>query len=198
MGCGMGRKCCRMKPTRIPCDYLARDNSRRADVLFSAVRPHLRGGMAYLDIGCGTAPLARLIDESFPPAAYTGIDLSGEAIAACRAEYPHHTWVCTRSDGFAIEARYDAVIHTGINARRFNDAEIHERVLRALAGAPSVVLLESGDYRDGPSDTREIYEEVRELYRGRGFGLDREDILVISHFPVPVRRFAVFTAPAPG
>ena len=184
-----------MKPARIPCDYLARRHSRRAEVLFSAVRRHLKEGMTYLDIGCGTAPLARFIDEGFHPAHYTGIDLNSEAINACLAEYPHHTWICTRSDAFAVETGYDVIIHTGINARRFNDAEIHERVLGASAVGPSVVLLESGDYCDGPSDTHEIYEEIRELYRSHGFMPDREEVLVISHFPVPVRRYAVSIRP---
>jgi len=179
-----------MKPTKIPCDYLIRDNSPRAAILFETMRPHLRAGMTYLDIGCGTAPLTRFIDDCFPPARYTGIDLNSMAIDTCRGEYPHHTWVCTRSDAFAVET-YDVIIHTGINSRRFNDAEIHSRILGTPAGRPSVVLLESGDYADGPSDTREIYEEIRRLYRGRGFGIDREDVLVISHFPVPVRLYTV-------
>lgn len=182
-----------MKPTRIPCDYLARDNSRRAEVLFSAVRPYLRESMTYLDIGCGTAPLVRFIDESVPPAHYTGIDLNAEAIDSCRTEYPHHTWVCTRSDAFTVEVPYDVIIHTGINARRFNDAEIHERLLDTSVSGPSAVLLESGDYSDGPSDTHEIYEVLRNLYRGRGFRLVSQKVLVISHFPVPVRRYTVLT-----
>lgn len=184
-----------MKPTRIPCDYLARPNSRRAEVLFSAVRPRLKPAMTYLDIGCGTAPLTRFIDESFPPARYTGIDLNDQAVDSCRAEYPHHTWLCVRSDAFTVEADYDVVIHTGINARRFNDAEIHGRILDAPTPGPLLVLLESGDYHEGPSDTREIYDELRGLYHGRGFRLDREDALVVSSFPVPVRRWAVFVRP---
>jgi hypothetical protein len=184
-----------MKPTRIPCDYLASCNSRRAEVLFGAIKPHLKGAMAYLDIGCGTAPLTGFIDRSFPPARYTGIDLNSQAISSCQAEYPHHTWLCVRSDAFAVETQYDVIIHTGINARRFNDAEIHGRILGASAARPSLVLLESGDYCDGPSDTHEMYEEIRELYRDQGFRLDRENILVISHFPVPVRRYAVFVGP---
>ena len=62
-----------MKPTRIPCDYLVRGQAaERADVLFQAIRPHLKDGMTYLDIGCGTAPLARFIDEAFPPPVTSG------------------------------------------------------------------------------------------------------------------------------
>jgi SAM-dependent methyltransferase len=182
-----------MKPTRIPCDYLVRDGSRRAEILFNAIGPHLTASMAYLDIGCGTAPLTHFIDGSFSPARYVGIDLNGEAIDACTAEYPHHTWICVKSEAFAIDARYDVIIHTGINSRRFNDAEIHGRILEAPFGAPSVVLLESGDYHEGPSDTREMYEEIREIYRGREFRERREEVVVISHFPVPVRRYTVFT-----
>jgi hypothetical protein len=155
-----------MKPTKIPCDYLGRGGSRRAEILFSAIEPHLKVSMTYLDIGCGTAPLTIFIDD--------------------------HTWLCVRSDAFVIETHHDVVIHTGINSRRFNDAEIHGRILDTPDSGPSVVLLESGDYHDGPSDTHEIYEEIRELYRGRGFLLKREEVLVISHFPVPVRRYAVF------
>jgi SAM-dependent methyltransferase len=182
-----------MKPTRIPCDYLVRDGSRRAEVLFAAIKPHLAASMEYLDIGCGTAPLTRFIDDSFPPARYVGIDLNGEAIDACTAEYPHHTWICVRSEAFPIESRYDVIVHTGINSRRFNDAEIHGRILDAPFSAPSVVLLESGDYHDGPSDTREIYEEIKDIYPGRGFRETREGVLTIPHFPVPVRRYTVFT-----
>jgi hypothetical protein len=183
-----------MKPAKIPCDYLARELSQRAAVLFSAIRPHLSVRMTYLDICCGTAPLTRFIDESLPPVRYVGIDLNSAAIDACTAEYPHHTWVCTRSDAFAIETPYDVIIHTGINARRFNDAEIHARILCAPVSGPSVVLLESGDYSDGPSDTREIYEELVELYKSWRFRLDRQEVLVISDFPVPVRRYAVFVS----
>ncbi|MBN2224003.1 MAG: class I SAM-dependent methyltransferase [Deltaproteobacteria bacterium] len=181
-----------MKPTKIPCDYLGREGSRRAEILFSAIEPYLKASMTYLDIGCGTAPLTLFIDELLPPARYIGIDLNSEAIGACKSEYPHHTWLCIRSDAFVIEIHHDVVIHTGINSRRFNDAEIHGRILDTPDSGPSVVLLESGDYHDGPSDTHEIYEEIRELYRDRGFLLKREEVLVISHFPVPVRRYAVF------
>jgi SAM-dependent methyltransferase len=181
-----------MKPAKIPCHYLAREGSRRAAVLFSAIRPHLKASMAYLDIGCGTAPITLFIDELLTPAHYIGIDLNSEAISACKTEYPHHMWLCAKSDTFVIEMQYDVIIHTGINSRRFNDAEIHGRILDASVSGPSVVLLESGDYRDGPSDTREVYDEIKGLYCGRGFRLEREEVLVISHFPVPVRRHAVF------
>ncbi len=184
-----------MKPAKIPCDYLAREGSPRAETLFSAIRPHLTAGMTYLDIGCGTAPLTRFIDESLAVARYVGIDLNSAAIDACKTEYPHHAWLCARSDTFVIEVGYDVIIHTGINARRFNDAEIHGRILGAPFSGPSVVLLESGDYRDGPSDTHEMYEEISGLYGGHGFRLERQEILVISHFPVPVRRYAVFVRP---
>jgi hypothetical protein len=96
---------------------------------------------------------------------------------------------------------YDVIIHTGVNARRFNDSEIHGRILDTSPPGPLVVLLESGDYQECPSDTREIFEELKEFYIGRGFRLDRQNILVISEFPVPVRRYAVFVrgqAGAPG
>jgi trans-aconitate methyltransferase len=184
-----------MKPTKIPCDYLARDRSRRAEILFSAIRPYLRPAMSYLDIGCGTAPLVRFLDESFPPARYVGIDLNAEAILACRAEHPHHTWHRVRSEDFTIETRYDVLIHTGVNSRRFNDAEIHRRLLSGPHGPPGLVLIESGDYLDGPSDTHEIYEELMGLYHEKGYRLDREDVEVITDFPVPVRRYAVFVSP---
>jgi len=182
-----------MKPARIPCDYLVRESSPRAAALFFAIRPYLKASMTYLDIGCGTAPLTHFIDEALPPARYVGIDLNSQAIGACKTEYPHHTWLCMKSDAFVIETGYDVIIHTGINARRFSDAEIHERILDASFAGPSAVLLESGDYHDGPSDTHEIYEELRQLYLVRGFRLEQELVLVISHFPVPVRRYAVFT-----
>jgi SAM-dependent methyltransferase len=184
-----------MKPTKIPCDYLAREHSQRATVLFTAIRPYLVPGMTYLDIGCGTAPLTRFIDESFPPARYVGIDLNAEAIRACSLEYPHHTWLCVKCEDFPLDARYDVIVHTGVNARRFNDAQIHGRILDGPLPGPSVVLIESGDYQNGPSDTREIYDEIRELYRGHGFISSHEQVLVIDHFPVPIRRHTVFIGP---
>jgi hypothetical protein len=184
-----------MKPTKIPCEYLARGRSKRAALLFSAIRPLLAPGMTYLDIGCGTAPLTGFIDASFPPARYVGIDLNSEAIRACGVEYPHHTWFCMKSEAFAVEAHYDVIIHTGVNSRRFNDAEIHSRILDGPFPGPSVVLMEGGDYRDGPSDTREIYEEIGALYCAHGFIPDQEGGLIVDDFPVPVRRYTVFIAP---
>jgi hypothetical protein len=152
--------------------------------------------MSYLDIGCGTAPLTKYIDESFPPSIFVGLDLSAEAIRSCAAEYPHHTWLCIKSDAFVVERRYDVVLHTGINAIRYNDWEIHGRILCHPEGRPSCVLIESGDYRDGPSDTHETYEKISGIYRGAGFLLVREDVFDIGHFPVPIRTYGVLISTA--
>jgi hypothetical protein len=182
-----------VKPTKIPCDYLAEGKSERAALLFSAICPHLAPGMAYLDIGCGTAPLTSYLDRECPPRLLVGIDLSREAIASCIAEYPHHTWVVVKSDRFALDRPYDCVIHTGVNAPRFCDAEIHERILAGAHARPRCVLLESGDYLDGPSDTHETYEKIRGIYLQAGYGTAEEGSFTVAHFPVPVRTYVVLT-----
>ena len=184
-----------MKPTKIPCDYLARGRSGRASVLFSAIRPYLIPGMTYLDIGCGTAPLTSYLDGECSPALYVGIDLNREAIESCAAEYLQHTWILVKSDHFTIDRGYDVVIHTGVNAPRFNDAEIHERVLMDPQSHPRCTLLESGDFLDGPSDTRETYERIKGIYLRAGFVTASEGILTVADFPVPVRTYVILTNP---
>jgi SAM-dependent methyltransferase len=179
----------------IPCDYLTRDRSDRAERLFQAIAPFLKPDMSYLDIGCGSAPLTYFLEQECPPGHFVGIDLDKEAVAACSLEYPRHTWLCIKSNTFPIERSFDVVIHTGINAPRFDDGEIHRRLLSGHFVRPRTVLLESGDYHASPSDTRPTYEMLIAFYRDAGYVRVRGGVFEVSCFPVPVRTFAVLRLP---
>jgi len=200
---GKGRK----KDRPIPCDYLAGEKSDRAKILFDAVRTHIRslcegvsdetGGLgassplSILDVTCGTSPMSGPILDEFPGARYTGVDMNERAIEKCRSRFPDHIWVCSLSNRFVVERRYDLVIHIGVSSPRYDVSEIHSRLVENPFGGPGLVLIEWGDNREGTCDTRQTYEDIRGAYLESGYvvvdggGFDMGDV------PYPIRRYEV-------
>lgn len=68
------------------------ESRARAATLYGVLKPHLRDGLSYLDIGCAYAVLAPHIKDDFPNARYFGFDADASTIEFCRKEYPWATW----------------------------------------------------------------------------------------------------------
>jgi hypothetical protein len=195
------------KDRPIPCDYLAGEKSDRADILFNAVRPHIgslrkgSGGpgplspLSILDVTCGMSPLSAHILNGFPGARYTGFDMNEKAVEMCRSRHPGQVWVCSLSNRFVIEGRYDLVIHIGVSSPRYDVLEIHQRLVGSRMknpfGRPGLVLIEWGDNREGTCDTKKSYDDIGGVYRGAGYTAVDGGEFDIGDAPYPVRRYEI-------
>ena len=68
------------------------DSHVRAETLYGIVKPHLKDGLSYLDIGCAYAILAPHVKFDFPHSSYFGFDADASTIKYCREHYPWATW----------------------------------------------------------------------------------------------------------
>lgn len=196
----MGKKG-KKKRREIPCNYLAGEKSERAELLFAALRPHisslmgeaLKGdrGLSILDVTCGTSPLSDYIIEHFPDVRYAGFDMNEKAVELCRSKFPTHTWTSSLSSRFTIDRSYDLIIHIGVSSPRYDVLEIHRRLIENKSGIPSLVLIEWGDNREGTSDTRETYGEIKSVYIENGLDIVDGGELDIGEVPYPVRRYEI-------
>jgi 2-polyprenyl-3-methyl-5-hydroxy-6-metoxy-1,4-benzoquinol methylase len=93
-------------------DYLSRASERpRYAVLAERIDARfLSGGGDVLDLGCGSGILReRLADPSV--ASYTGVDVSGEAVAlAERRAYPRSNFIAASIDQWEPNRPYDAIV----------------------------------------------------------------------------------------
>lgn len=118
--------------------------------------------------------------------------MNGRAVQSCRVEYPGQNWHRCLSSDFVIDARYDFVIHIGVSSIRYNSFEIHERLLSDPGMKPHYFLLESGDYKDSRSDTRETFEKISGFYHKKRYSEVDEGVFELPGLPVPMRRFVIF------
>lgn len=205
----------------IPCNYLAGEKSKRAEILFAAVKPHLsslHGGLLnrdggpgvegtgplhpnygreishpllILDVTCGTSPLSDRIINHFSNVRYTGFDMNERAIELCRSRFPDHIWIGSLSNRFVIERHYDFVIHIGVSSPRYDVAEIHRRLIENSSGKLGLILIEWGDNREGTSDTRETFDAIRGIYIENGFYKVGGGEFDLGDIPYPVRRYEI-------
>ena len=78
---------------------------RTAENSCAYLLPHLRPDMAVLDVGCGPGSITA--DLAGRVASVLGVDSSGEAIAAARADHPGIEFRV--ADLFDLDGRYDVV-----------------------------------------------------------------------------------------
>ncbi|MBN1882474.1 MAG: class I SAM-dependent methyltransferase [Deltaproteobacteria bacterium] len=187
----MGKK--RKKDHPIPCDYLAPEKSRRPEILYRAVRPHLASGESYLDATCGYAVLADYIIPAHEPASYTGFDMNEKVIDYCRARHPKATWTVSMARYFPIETRFDVVFHIGVSSIRYNVHEIHQRITERPEGFPRLVLVEHGATETGDDDTGLTYAAIRDIYTDHGLTRADEGEFYAENIPYPIRRWTILT-----
>jgi len=193
----MGKKKKINKDHPIPCDYLAPERSRRPEILYEALRPHLAPGESYLDVTCGYAVLADFVIPNHEPAAYTGFDMNEKVIDYCRARHPSGTWGVSLSRNFSIETRYDVVFHIGVSSIRYNVHEIHRRICERPEGLPRLVLVEHGATETGDDDTGLTYAAIGEIYAGHGFDTADEGEFHTEDIPYPIRRWMILVRSKP-
>lgn len=189
----MGRRLKKGHP--IPCDYLAPEKSRRAEILYRAVRPYLLPGEAYLDVTCGYAVLADYIIPDHEPLSYTGFDMNEMVIDYCRARHPRGTWGVSLSRNFTISSRFDVILHIGVSSIRYNVHEIHRRICERPEGPPRLVLVEHGATETGDDDTGLTFAAIGEIYREAGLASADEGEFIADGIPYPIRRWAILTRP---
>ena len=68
------------------------DSRVRAEKLYGVLKPHLRDGLSYLDIGCGYGILAPHVKRDFPNSTYLGFDADAGAVSFCKTRYPWARW----------------------------------------------------------------------------------------------------------
>ncbi len=91
--------------------FMGRWSRLLAPAFLAFARPG--GAGSALDVGCGTGALAELLAERVPGCRITGIDLSGNLIAACRARFPARGFRFECADAAALpfaDGAFDATL----------------------------------------------------------------------------------------
>ena len=110
--------------------------AEQLDILADLVADIAGPGGRVLDLGCGIGYFAHILAAKHIGAAYVGVDLKGDALAAAAERFPHHTWVegDLRHPGALEAAGTDfPVIVTGLTFHDLSDAE-KEALIAWIAG----------------------------------------------------------------
>ena len=180
----------------------ALDNSNRTDILYSLIKPHIKDGMSFLDIGCGFSHLPKMqgtclslrIHADFPETHYLGIDRREDVIEQCKNEQPFYSWACGEVTSFNFAGGFDFIIHLGFDRARYSDAwRIHLKFLEELRG-PQVVLLEAGCRPlETHSEHLETYYTVSSFYHSAGYEiLEEGDYTWTAPVTQPQRFYRIF------
>ena len=151
------------------------DKSTRGKILYDKIKPHIKDGMHFIDIGCAYAPLADHIRKDFPTATYFGFDSAGQLLPHCMARHPHYTWkrILVEEDsnfGVWIKDPIDFVLHIGVDADYWTAIwKVHQAIL-AEDHKPQFVLLETGR-KDGYEKCMDTLNRITTLYIEAGYKL---------------------------
>jgi len=177
-----------MNNMKIPSPYLA-DCPERDTFIFSKMIAAWGDldGARILDMGCGTAPLAKLCYLYGKGIAYVGYDTHKMVIdnRIFIKEPPLGTWLRE----FPGDDNWDIAISIGIPSLAsggYKIIEDHKRI------NPKLVVLETGYAREGASPI-ETMILIRDWYFQRGYKCLSSDELLIykNNFPVPNRWVSV-------
>lgn len=107
-----------------------RDTQRRRFEALTAVAP--LQGKSILDLGCGLGDFYSFLNEKNIACDYTGWDLSGKMIDACRQKYPGATFdqvdvLCTTD-----EHTFDVVFGSGLFCIPLEDETFYERIMARM------------------------------------------------------------------
>lgn len=148
------------------------DKSNRTSILYEAIQPHVSDNTSILDIGCGTAPLARYTHEYHTDVDYFGFDSYGDIMKELAKQYPSYTFkriLYEEGDISFIKHKYNIIIHIGLDSREWTPIwGIHSAILKQPKLRPDHVLLETG-YRPGYTGPYETYQRVQGVYEKHGY-----------------------------
>ena len=141
-------------------------------------------GCRVLDLGCGTGLELEAYFPRNPTARVTGIDLSGEMLAALRRKFPDRDLTLIRGSYLELslgEAEYDAAISVESLHHFPREAKLglYRRLHEALTPGGYFVLADY--FASDDEEEAALFRELRELRRKEGLS---EDTLV--HFDTPL------------
>ena len=178
------------------------DDSNRTDKLYSLIRPHIRDGMSFLDIGCGFSHLPEMqgtclpqrIHNDFPNVHYLGIDRCKKIIEKNQDAYPLYSWICEEVAEVNLATSFDFIIHVGFDKAKYSNAwRVHLKLLEE-GHRPQLVLLESGCRPlDTHSEHLESYYTASSFYYSAGYEMkDTGEYIWTAPVTQPRRFYRIF------
>ncbi|HCM26203.1 MAG: hypothetical protein A2Z99_02535 [Treponema sp. GWB1_62_6] len=91
----------------------ALDLAQRARILLSA-RTETGAGLSILDLGCGPGNSTAVLAGVFPGSSLTGLDSSGEMIAAARSGGPAASWIIADATDWRSDRSFDLIFSNAV------------------------------------------------------------------------------------
>ena len=172
---------------KIPSPYLANCPERDTYIFSKMVSAYGNlDGARILDMGCGTAPLAKLCFMYGKDVRYMGYDTHPGVVDSIMERHYPSGFSISRGFPVGLEHKFDIAISIGIPSLASGGdkiAEDHKKI------SPKLVVLETGWVKDG-NDPKEMFDIIRDDYMSRGeYRLQRSCSYRIRQkdFPVPSR-----------
>lgn len=154
----------------------------RDRILYEAIKPYIKDGMDFLDVGCAYGVFCEFLHKDFPKANLAGFDNNGELVKYCQGHYPyfsfHRIHIPDEINSALINMRYDFILHAGVDSWQFSDIwKVHKK-LRLFK--PDFILLETG-WKSNYLGPRHTLEEVVRLYKELDYRIEKEGDLIFDN-----------------
>lgn len=155
------------------------------------VLEYVQNGQKFLDLGCGTGLLCRMVKDAYPEAEVWGTDISSQAIEdnqAERSDITYHQGYVGLHDEIVPENHFDVVFSGEVLEHLDDPIDLLKDAYRALKpGGKLIITTPCENHIQSPEHVWEFtHEDVIDLYKQAGFEVpsfvylhDLEHLLVI-------------------